>query len=783
MPLVTVIMPFNKGKDYLNDALHSLTLQNIEDFQLLLILNGVTEDISDIISFYGDKLNLIIENIDHTVTPTYSRNMGIKIAKTKYIYFLDSDDWLDKFALDKLIFFAKKNPNYKIISGKRIYTKYNPKTINNSKEFREIIQNSNVNIKKTNNISLIIPNEDGFENISSLHSLFDREFLLDNNILFNTDLNVFGDYPFVFKLLNCISNQETISNLKNNEFIVNSYDSFYFKRNHDDPVNLPSLEQLFDDKSYFLETINVYSYLINSILKNTNFNDYLRVLLDKKFINFYFIFYSKKIIQNQDNKWRKEYLKIISEVIKNINNKSIKFSQQIEIYAVKSINLKLLKVLINIRLTIKKIPEIIRKPYILPLMIYVTVFNKLKIKENMIIFESFRGKSYSDSGKYIYEYLYNYSKENNDFKSNSFKINNSKKNNSKKNNFKKNNFKKNISKNSNSKEKNFDFVWILDKKSRKNVLGNPRFVERFSLRYYYYMAISKYWVSNLRQPMRLRKREEQVMLETWHGTPLKRLGLDINTIYSFDPELKQQYIENSREWKYLLSPNHYTSEIYRSAFNYHGKILEYGYPRNDLLYNYTNEDIFKIKNELNLPKDKKIILYAPTWRDDEFYDKGSYKMSLKLDLDLLKNRLQNDYIILIRTHYFISDVLDLKEFNNFAWDVSKYDDISHLYIISDILITDYSSVFFDYGNLKRPILFYTYDLDKYESVLRGFYLDITKEIPGPLLFSSEEVVESIINIDDINQEFKDKYEKFYNKFCHLDDGNASERVSKTVFDL
>ena len=103
---------------------------------------------------------------------------------------------------------------------------------------------------------------------------------------------------------------------------------------------------------------------------------------------------------------------------------------------------------------------------------------------------------------------------------------------------------------------------------------------------------------------------------------------------------------------------------------------------------------------------------------------------------MLRRELSDEYVILLRTHYFIADSIDVSALEGFAYNVSKYDDISELYLISDILITDYSSVFFDYANLKRPMLFFTYDLEKYRDVLRGFYFDIEREVPGPLLFTS-----------------------------------------------
>ena len=137
--------------------------------------------------------------------------------------------------------------------------------------------------------------------------------------------------------------------------------------------------------------------------------------------------------------------------------------------------------------------------------------------------------------------------------------------------------------------------------------------------------------------------------------------------------------------------------------------------------------------------------------------------------------------MLLRTHYFIVDSLDLTSFNGFAFNASKYDDIARLYLISDILITDYSSVFFDYANLKRPMLFFTYDLEKYRGVLRGFYIDVEEELPGPMLFTTEEIIDAIKNLPQIEADYKEKYDVFYEKYCGWEDGNSSKKIVEAVF--
>lgn len=192
-----------------------------------------------------------------------------------------------------------------------------------------------------------------------------------------------------------------------------------------------------------------------------------------------------------------------------------------------------------------------------------------------------------------------------------------------------------------------------------------------------------------------------MFVETWHGTPLKRLVFDQEEVTSASPKYKQQFYRQRQEWDYLVSANPFSTKTFRSCFMYEGKMLEYGYPRNDILYWPNKDQIAKdLREKLGIPKDKKTILYAPTWRDDEHYGKGEYKFTLALDLKLMMEKLSDEYVVLLRTHHYIADNIDTTGLEGFVYNLSKYDDISEIYLISDICITDYSSVFFDFANLK-----------------------------------------------------------------------------------
>ena len=374
--------------------------------------------------------------------------------------------------------------------------------------------------------------------------------------------------------------------------------------------------------------------------------------------------------------------------------------------------------------------------------LYNKLFLKMPIKKNRIMFESFLGRNVSGNPKYLYHQLVE-----------------------------------------DELDQQYELIWILNNLDEE-IEGKGKKVKRKSLMYYYYMATSKYWIFNCRQGDEIKKRKENIYLQTWHGTPLKKLGMDMDNVNMAGQtdinDYKRKFYNNSRRWDYLLAQNDYSREIFKRAFSFDKAILS-GYPANDILYQRNNaQDIEKIKDKLGIPKNKKVILYAPTWRDDNFYKKGHYRMTIQLELDKMQEALGDEYVILLRMHYLITNNLNLDKYSGFVYNYSQGYDIQELYLVSDILITDYSSVMFDYANLKRPIIFFTYDIEQYRDSLRGFYFDFEKEAPGPLVVDTEGVIQSIISLDKIDDEYAVKKEAFYNKFCHIDNGNAATNILKEI---
>ena len=144
----------------------------------------------------------------------------------------------------------------------------------------------------------------------------------------------------------------------------------------------------------------------------------------------------------------------------------------------------------------------------------------------------------------------------------------------------------------------------------------------------------------------------------------------------------------------------------------------------------------------------------------------------------MQKELSEEYIILFRPHYFVANAFDFEKYNGFVYNVADIDDVNELYIISDVLITDYSSVFFDYANLHKPMIFHMYDLEHYRDESNGFYIDI-KELPGKITRTDDELIDEILRV---SKEFvyNQKYKKFNEKYNYLDDGNASERVVNEI---
>jgi CDP-glycerol glycerophosphotransferase len=320
-----------------------------------------------------------------------------------------------------------------------------------------------------------------------------------------------------------------------------------------------------------------------------------------------------------------------------------------------------------------------------------------------------------------------------------------------------------------------DCAWVTEE-GEFTVPHGDRTVLTGTREHYTALAQARYVIFNDTLPPWFRKRDGQTCLQTWHGTPLKRIGLDVDRpkfasglIY---PDLLRADVAH---WDLLLSPNAFSTPLFRRAFGFDGEIMECGYPRNDALHRPGQaKRAAAIRASLGLPAGKRVVLYAPTWRDDADRDQGIYRFDLQLDLDAAAAALGDDHVLLVRLH--TKAQCNLPRTGVFVTDVTHFPDITDLYLISDVLVTDYSSVMFDFAGTGRPMVFFTYDLERYRDTLRGFYFDFEDEAPGPLLATTGEVIDALRGIDGVARAHREAYDAFAGKYCALDDGQAAARA-------
>jgi CDP-glycerol glycerophosphotransferase (TagB/SpsB family) len=275
------------------------------------------------------------------------------------------------------------------------------------------------------------------------------------------------------------------------------------------------------------------------------------------------------------------------------------------------------------------------------------------------------------------------------------------------------------------------------------------------------------------------KKPGAVYLQTWHGTPLKRIHHDV-------PSRRQQWADADRDverWDLLLAQNRVSTELLPQAFGFRGPVRATGYPRNDLLTGPGRDRVrAAVRAALGIGEGTTAVLYAPTWRDDLVLDgAGPRDFDLPLDLEDVTARLGRDHVLLLRLHQMVRDRLDVPP-GSAVRDVSNHPDVGELYLAADVMVTDYSSAMFDYAVTGKPLLHFTYDLDEYRDRLRGFYFDLADVAPLPLLSTSAEVVDALAEIDTLAAATADRYARFRETFCSLDDGAATGRVLDLLAD-
>lgn len=314
----------------------------------------------------------------------------------------------------------------------------------------------------------------------------------------------------------------------------------------------------------------------------------------------------------------------------------------------------------------------------------------------------------------------------------------------------------------------YKYVWVLDNPDEVEIPGNPVKVKSDTVAYFKASLRAKYWITcvNIERGLHYKKKS-CIYLNTWHGLPFKHVGNHAARRQDYD----------FSDIDYFCYASEYEKAIIMDAFNTREcAMIPSGLPRNDELYQVTIGEITELKKKLGLPEDKKIILYAPTWRDSN--DNGStYSIRPPINADYWEALLGELYIVLFRTHSYTNKLLGI-EFNDAIRNYTSYPVVNDLLKVSDILISDYSALMADFSILERPILCFTYDYDDYKKE-RGLYLDYNTDMPSGILRTEHDVLNYIKTMEYQKECIKTR-NIVKNKLTYIG-GNATEICLQKIF--
>ena len=319
----------------------------------------------------------------------------------------------------------------------------------------------------------------------------------------------------------------------------------------------------------------------------------------------------------------------------------------------------------------------------------------------------------------------------------------------------------------------WDIIWAFVNPDEFQV-NRGRKVKVDTLSFFHALLYSRVWVSNSGMDRGIGlKRKGCLKVETWHGTPLKKIGGEENQ-NSLGGKKKSKPRCKPDTKTIRCAQSEYDKQIFMRIFHADEKaFLLCDLPRNDALLCYTPSTCNEIKEKLGISRDKKVILYTPTYREYLINDNDDTYIAPPMNLKKWKEKLGEKYVLLVRAHYAVSAALNISE-DAFVKDVSGYPCLNDLYAISDMMISDYSSTFFDYSILDRPMFCFAYDLEEYGQK-RGLYLDIKKTLPCEIDKNEDEVLEHILNMD--MELCIEKTKQFHKRFAPY-----AGKASKVVVD-
>ncbi|PSM43886.1 CDP-glycerol:glycerophosphate glycerophosphotransferase [Streptomyces dioscori] len=320
-------------------------------------------------------------------------------------------------------------------------------------------------------------------------------------------------------------------------------------------------------------------------------------------------------------------------------------------------------------------------------------------------------------------------------------------------------------------------VFLVKEKELPHMPDDVESVVIGSRRYWEVMARAKYTFNNVNFEHAVVKRPGTVHVQTHHGTPLKRMGVDQIEYRAVAAATGSfgKLMRRVDRWDCSLSSNTHSTEVWSGAYPSAFEHLEYGYPRNDRFCTAGPAEVAAIRERLGVPEDRVALLYAPTYRD---YPRD---VSAQFDLARFCAELGDEFVVLLRAHYFLDGDAGLRQAvaDGRLIDVTSLRDTEDVCLAADALITDYSSIMFDYANLDRPIVTYADDWDVYRDT-RGVYFDLLAEPPGHVARTQQELIEVLTSGRWADGRSAALRSAFRERFCEFDDGQAAERVVRRV---
>lgn len=318
-------------------------------------------------------------------------------------------------------------------------------------------------------------------------------------------------------------------------------------------------------------------------------------------------------------------------------------------------------------------------------------------------------------------------------------------------------------------------AWICDPRHAATLPPETAALRPGSAAYWTALARATYLTTNVNFDRALVKRPGQILVQTQHGTPLKRVGLDLQDRPAATPTTDfANLLRGADQWDYLLSANRHSTLVWEKAVPSSYTTLEYGYPRNDVFHRAAQSDVLELRERLGIPQGSTAILYAPTHRD--------YRRSRPehLDFERVLRDLGPRFTLLTRTHLTYAGTERTWDPHPRLIDVSSYPSVEELCLASDALVTDYSSLMFDYAALDRPIVIHADDWEAYEAA-RGTYFDLRACPPGAIARTEDELVDIFATGHWQGSRSAQLRSAFRSRFCTFDDGYAAERVVRRVF--